>query len=210
MASDRGAPIWHAGDVVTTTDGGFSDASGVPETTEELLVRVGAGDQRAFGEFYDRVSPRLLGLVRRLLIDHAQAEEVTQEVFLEIWQSAGQFDPNKGAATTWALTMARRRAIDRIRSAQASRDRDTRIGIRDYESAYDEVSETVELRVEHERVEKAMKSLSPVQREAISLAYYGGCTHTEVAEKLGVPVGTVKTRLRDGMIRLREKLGVAT
>lgn len=192
------------------TDGEPPGGSGVPETTEHLLERVSAGDQNAFAEFYDRVSPRLLGLVRRLLIDHAQAEEVTQEVFLEIWQSARLFDPNRGSATTWALTMARRRAIDRIRSAQASRDRDTRIGIRDYEAEYDGVSETVELRVEHERVEKAMKALSPVQREAISLAYYGGCTHTEVAEKLGVPVGTVKTRLRDGMIRLRERLGVAS
>lgn len=186
------------------------EASDDAETTEELLARVAAGDQEAFGEFYDRVAPRLLGLVRRLLIDHAQAEEVTQEVFLEIWQSARLFDPNKGSATTWALTMARRRAIDRIRSAQASRDRDTRIGIRDLETEYDEVSEAVELRVEHERVQVAMESLSPVQREAISLAYYGGCTHTEVAERLGVPVGTVKTRLRDGMIRLREKLGVAS
>jgi RNA polymerase sigma-70 factor (ECF subfamily) len=196
--------------VETTADGEFSDVSDVPETTGELLLRIGTGDQQAFGEFYDRVAPRLLGLVRRLLIDHAQAEEVTQEVFLEIWQSARLFDPNKGSATTWALTMARRRAIDRIRSAQASRDRDTRIGIRDFETEYDQVSEAVELRVEHERVEKAMESLSPVQREAISLAYYGGCTHTEVAERLGVPVGTVKTRLRDGMIRLREKLGVAS
>lgn len=204
------AAEWPSGmlcQVATMADGERSDDA---ESTEELLGRVGAGDQQAFGEFYDRVAPRLLGLVRRLLIDHAQAEEVTQEVFLEIWQSARLFDPNKGSATTWALTMARRRAIDRIRSEQASRDRDTRIGIRDIETGYDEVSEAVELRVEHERVQEAMESLSPVQREAIGLAYYGGCTHTEVADRLGVPVGTVKTRLRDGMIRLREKLGVAT
>lgn len=204
------AAEWPSGmlcQVATMADGERSDDA---ESTEELLGRVGAGDQQAFGEFYDRVAPRLLGLVRRLLIDHAQAEEVTQEVFLEIWQSARLFDPNKGSATTWALTMARRRAIDRIRSEQASRDRDTRIGIRDIETGYDEVSAAVELRVEHERVQEAMESLSPVQREAIGLAYYGGCTHTEVADRLGVPVGTVKTRLRDGMIRLREKLGVAT
>jgi RNA polymerase sigma-70 factor, ECF subfamily len=210
MAFGWGSAVCHAGEVVMRAGGEWSGVSGTAGTAEDLLVRVAAGDQAAFGELYDRLAPRLFGLVRRLLIDHSQAEEVAQEVFLEIWQSAALFDPNKGSATTWALTMARRRAIDRIRSAQSSRNRDTRVGIRDIEPEYDEVSEAVELRVEHERVEKAMQSLSAVQREAIALAYYGGCTHAEVAERLGVPVGTVKTRLRDGMIRLREALGVAT
>lgn len=178
------------------------------ETAEELLERIGGGDEQAFGLFYDRLAPRVFGLVRHLIVDQAQAEEVTQEIFLEIWQSASRFEPNKGRAITWTLTMAHRRTVDRIRSAQASRNRDTWVGIRDYEADHDDVAETVELRIEHQKVEEAMQALSEVQRQAISLAYYGGCSHSEVAELLGIPIGTVKTRLRDGMIRLRETLGV--
>jgi len=177
---------------------------------QDLLERVSQGDQQAFSKLYDLVSPRVFGLVKRLLRDHAQSEEVTQEVFLEIWQAATRFDPNKGGASTWILTMAHRRAVDRVRSSQSSRDRDTRIGIRDHKVDYDHVSETVEVRIEHERVEKAMTRLTELQRQAVSLAYYGGFSHSEVAEMLSVPIGTVKTRLRDGMIRLRDELGVAS
>ena len=177
---------------------------------QDLLERVAQADQRAFSELYDLLSPRVFGLVKRLLRDHAQSEEVTQEVFLEIWQSATRFDPNKGGATTWILTMAHRRAVDRVRSSQSSRDRDTKIGIRDHKVDYDNVSETIEVRIEHERVEKAMTRLTELQRQAVSLAYYGGYSHSEVAEMLSVPIGTVKTRLRDGMIRLRDELGVTS
>ena len=177
---------------------------------QDLLERVATGDQRAFSELYDLLSPRVFGLIKRLLRDHAQSEEVTQEVFLEIWQTATRFDPNKGGATTWILTMAHRRAVDRVRSSQSSRDRDTRIGIRDHKVDYDNVSETIEVRLEHERVEKAMTRLTELQRQAVSLAYYGGYSHSEVAEMLSVPIGTVKTRLRDGMIRLRDELGVTS
>lgn len=175
---------------------------------DDLLLGVASGDQSAFSDLYDRVAPRVFGVVRRQLIDHAQSEEVTQEVFLEIWQSARRFEPNKGAATTWILTMAKRRAIDRIRSAQAARDRDTRVGIRDFENEYDNVSEAAEITVERKRVGQAMRQLPDAQREAIALAYDGGLSHSEIAERLGVPIGTVKTRLRDGMIRLRSELGV--
>lgn len=176
---------------------------------EDLLIQISRGDQRAFSEFYDRLAPRVLGLIRRLLLDQAQSEEVMQEVFLEVWQSANRFDPNKGGGFTWIMTMAHARAIDRVRSAQASRNRDTRIGIRDYNPGYDDVADTVEVRVEHERVEHAMRALSEAQRQAVCLAYYGGLSHSEIAEKTDVPIGTVKTRVRDGMIRLRETLGVA-
>ena len=141
---------------------------------QELLERVATGDQRAFSDLYDLLSPRVFGLIKRLLRDHAQSEEVTQEVFLEIWQTATRFDPNKGGATTWILTMAHRRAVDRVRSSQSSRDRDTKIGIRDHKVDYDNVSETIEIRIEHERVEKAMTRLTELQRQAVSLAYYGG------------------------------------
>ena len=181
-----------------------------PVSQNDLLARVAEGDQQAFSELYDQIAPRVLGLVRRLLKDFAQSEEVTQEIFLEIWQTATRYDPNKGGASTWILTMAHRRAVDRVRSSQSTRVRDTRIGIRDFPTEYDSVAESVEVRIESERVEQALLRLTELQRQAIQLAYYGGYSHSEVAEMLKVPIGTVKTRLRDGMIRLRDELGVAS
>lgn len=183
------------------------DAPDAGDTVQALLLRVAAGDQSAFGDLYDVIAPRVLGSIQRLLIDSAQSEEVAQEVFLEVWQSAPTFDPNKGRAIGWIMTMAKRRAIDRIRAAQAAHDRDLRIGIRDYR-VEDDVAEAAELTVERERVGRAMERLTAVQRQAIALAYDGGYTHAEIAELLVVPIGTVKTRLRDGMIRLRDELGV--
>ena len=181
-----------------------------PVSLNDLLGQVAEGNQAAFGQLYDQCANRVLGLVRRLLKDSAQSEEVTQEIFLEVWQNAKRYDPAKGSATTWILTMSHRRAVDRIRSSQSTRDRDTRIGFRDMETEYDSVSESVEIRVEHERVGQALLRLTELQRQAVTLAYYGGYSHSEVAEMLKVPIGTVKTRLRDGMIRLRDELGVAS
>lgn len=135
---------------------------------------------------------------------------MAQEVFVEIWQTATRFDRSKGSALTWMLTMARRRAIDRVRSSQAGRDRDVKIGIRDSPAEFDDVSESVELKIESERVKVAMKNLTELQRQALTLAYFDGYTQTEVAEMLSIPLGTVKTRIRDGMIRLRDELGVAS
>ena len=131
-------------------------------------------------------------------------------MLLEVWRTAPRFEQARGSAMSWILTMAHRRAVDRVRSSQSSHDRDEKIGLRDIEADYDSVSETVEIRIEHERVKRAMTQLTALQREAISLAYYGGYSHTEVAALLSVPVGTVKTRLRDGMIRLRDALGVTS
>ena len=179
-------------------------------TTEELLTRVGTGDRDAFGELYDQTAARVFGLVRRLVVDPAQAEEVTQDVYLEIWQTAPRFDPARGSALAWMFTLAHRRAVDRIRAAQAARDRDLRIGARDLDVPVDTVAEAVEVRVEHERVHEALADLSQLQRECVALAYYDGLTQREIAERLEVPLGTVKTRLRDGMIRLRSALGVTT
>lgn len=188
------------------------ESGSTPEevSKETLLERVAVGDKSAFSDLYDQFAPRVLGLIKRLLIDHAQSEEVAQEVFLEIWQSASRFDAKKGGASTWILTMAHRRAVDRIRASQSSRDRDTKIGIRDYVSEYDNVSDTVEVTIEHERVKLALEQLTSLQRQAVTLAYYGGYSHSEVATMLSVPIGTVKTRLRDGMIRLRDEMGVAS
>jgi RNA polymerase sigma-70 factor (ECF subfamily) len=181
-----------------------------PVSLNDLLGQVAEGNQAAFSQLYDQTASRVLGLVRRLLKDSAQSEEVTQEIFLEVWQNAKRYDPAKGSATTWILTMSHRRAVDRIRSSQSTRDRDTKIGLRDMETEYDSVSESVEIRVEHERVGQALLRLTELQRQAVTLAYYGGYSHSEVAEMLKVPIGTVKTRLRDGMIRLRDELGVAS
>jgi len=191
------------------------DVSRIPADTpasrlQDLLERVAQGDRAAFSELYDELSPRVYGLVKRLLRDPSQSEEVTQEIFLEIWQTATRFDSNKGAAISWVLTMTHRRAVDRVRASESSRQRDVRIGIRDFESDYDHVSESVEIRVEHERVEGAMARLTELQRQAISLSYYGGYSNSEVAELLSVPIGTIKTRIRDGMIRLRDELGVTS
>jgi RNA polymerase sigma-70 factor (ECF subfamily) len=181
-----------------------------PSSKESLLARIAVGDEAAFEALYDDIAPRVLGLVRRLLVDHAQSEEVTQEIFLEIWQNAPRYEQSKGGATTWIFTMAHRRAVDRIRSSQSGRDRDIRVGVRDYPIDYDIVSESVEIAVENDRVKEAMSRLTELQRQAVTLAYYGGYSHSEVAAMLNVPIGTVKTRLRDGMIRLRDELGVTS
>ena len=179
-------------------------------TADTLLALVANGDQRAFAQLYDLMASRVLGLTRRVLRDHAQSEEVTQEIFLEVWQNAPRFDAGKGSAVTWIMTMTHRRAVDRVRAAQSSRDRDTKVGIRDYQSEYDHVAETVEVKLESERVKQALERLTELQRQAVTLAYFGGLSHSEVAELLHIPVGTIKTRLRDGMIRLRDELGVAS
>jgi RNA polymerase sigma-70 factor, ECF subfamily len=198
--------------LVSVVDRGAADRRDHAAQTplEDLLTAVAGGDRTAFGELYDRVAPRVFGLVKRLLIDHSQSEEVTQEVFLEIWQSASRYEPKRGSATSWMLTMTHRRAVDRIRASQASRDRDAKVGVRDWQPEIDSVAEVVEITIENERVRKAMERLTELQRQAVTLAYYGGYSHSEVAELLKVPVGTVKTRLRDGMIRLRDEMGVAS
>jgi RNA polymerase sigma-70 factor, ECF subfamily len=182
------------------------DASTVDVDT--LLERVARGDRIAFAQLYDRVSGALYGLIRQVLRDPAQSEEVTQEVLLEIWRTAPRFDANRGSAKAWMMTMAHRRAVDRVRSEQASRDRDDKVGARETQRDFDVVAEAVETRLEQQQVRRALDQLTDLQREAVELAYYGGHTYREVAELLDTPLGTVKTRLRDGLIRLRDTLGV--
>ncbi|MBW4041400.1 MAG: ECF RNA polymerase sigma factor SigK [Acidobacteria bacterium] len=184
--------------------------SGMRDTPEQRLARVAAGDKRAFTELYDATSSRIYGMVRRLLIDPAQSEEVTQEIYLEIWQTASRYKPERGSAMSWMLTMAHRRAVDRVRASQSSRDRDTKVGIRDFDREYDQVAEHVEITLEGERVKRALQGLTELQRQAVELAYYSGLSHSEIADELHVPVGTIKTRIRDGMIRLRDALGVTS
>ena len=174
----------------------------------ELLQRVANGDQAAFARLYDMLSPRVFGLILRVLVDRSQSEEVLQEVFLEIWQSASRFAPNRGQARSWILTIAHRRAVDRVRASQASTNRDVRAGFRDLEVAHDGVAEEVEMRIEGERVATALSALPEVQREALTLAYYGGYSQSEIAVLMGAPLGTIKTRMRDGLSRLRAEMGV--
>jgi RNA polymerase sigma-70 factor (ECF subfamily) len=179
-----------------------------PPSLDDLLTLVARGDGPAFEVLYDEVANSVFGVVRRVLRDPAQSEEVTQEVLVEVWRTATRFDPERGSATTWILTMAHRRAIDRVRSSQASQDRDLRVATRDHVRDYDQVAEQVEARLEQEQVRRCLEQLTDLQRESITLAYYGGHTYREVAELLDLPLGTVKTRLRDGLIRLRDCLGV--
>ena len=178
-------------------------------TAEELMLRIATGNENAFEELYDRLSPQVFGLVRRILKDQAQSEEVTQEVFVEAWQQAARYDSARGKAITWLLTLAHRRAVDRVRASQASKDRDLRQGIKEFQASYDDVEETAIQHDESRRVIQALERLSETQRDAIQLAYFGGYTHIEVAELLKIPVGTAKTRIRDGMNKLRDLMGVA-
>jgi RNA polymerase sigma-70 factor (ECF subfamily) len=174
--------------------------------TEELLVAVGGGDQQAFASLYDRVTPQVLGVALRVLRDRSLAEEVTQEVMVEVWRKAERFDPERGTASGWITTLAPRRAVDRVRSEQASRDRDDRVSRRDEPRAFDAVADEVQVNLDHWQVRKALATLTERQREAIELAYFGGHTYRDVARVLGIPEGTAKSRLRDGLLRLREAL----
>ena len=176
----------------------------VERTNEDLLALVAEGNDRAFRVFHDRTSSWVLGLIRRILVDSAQSEEVAQEVFLATWQEATSFDPAKGTALAWLLIRARRRAIDRVRSSQAARDRDTLAGFRDLEVSCDDVADKAEIMIEHRRVATSMKALTAAQREALELTYFGGYTQSEAAAKAGVPIGTMKTRIRDALIALRK------
>ncbi|MEU1258048.1 sigma-70 family RNA polymerase sigma factor [Streptomyces chartreusis] len=176
---------------------------------QELVGRVALGDEEAFASVYDSVVSPVLGVVRAVLRDQAQSEEVAQEVLVEVWRTAPRYRPDRGSAINWILTLAHRRAIDRVRSVEATAARDHRAAVMDHMPEYDEVSEQVEARIEREQVRRCLRTLTELQRQAVTLAYYRGLTYRQVAEALTLPLGTVKTRLRDGLIRLRDCLGVA-
>ncbi|GAA1115710.1 ECF RNA polymerase sigma factor SigK [Kribbella jejuensis] len=179
--------------------GGISDG--------DLLTLTATGDTAAFSALYDRVAPWVFGLVRRILRNPAQSEEVTQEVMLDVWRTATRYDADRGSAHAWILTIAHRRAVDRVRSEQAAADRTAQAGARTAEIEFDQVSDTVSIRLEAEQVRRCLGTLTELQRESIDLAYYSGYTYPEVAQQLGAKLPTIKARMRDGLIRLRDCLG---
>ncbi|MER7174068.1 sigma-70 family RNA polymerase sigma factor [Streptomyces mesophilus] len=189
-----------------SSDAGTRPSRGVDLAT--ALAAVARGDQEQFTQVYDQVSAPVLGLVRSVLRDPAQSEEVAQEVLVEVWRTAARFRPDKGSAMTWVMTLAHRRAVDRVRSVEATAAREHKAALLDQTPAYDQVTEQVESRLEQQRVRRCLGALTSLQREAVTLAYYRGLTYREVAQLLTLPLGTVKTRLRDGLIRLRDCLGV--
>ncbi len=181
--------------------------AGAPPYADDLLQLVARGDEAAFARLYDILIGPVFGLVRRVLRDQAQSEEVAQEVMVALWQTASRYSPERGSAMTWAMTLAHRRAVDRVRSAQSASDREDRVMRGELSRPFDEVAEQVSVRLEHEQVRQCLGTLTDVQRESVVLAYYGGRTYREVGELLGTPLGTIKTRLRDGLIRLRDCMG---
>lgn len=178
------------------------------DVVTRLLIEVGRGDEAAFRDLYDLIARWVHGVVLRVVRNPSLSEEVTQEVMVEIWRTATRFDADRGSGKAWVMTMAHRRAVDRVRSAQASTDRDERVARQDYQPARDDVVEQVELTLDRQRVRRHLARLTDVQRQVIEMAYYKGFTQREIAEKLELPLGTVKTRMRDGLIRLRDEMEV--
>ena len=180
--------------------------SSAPPDLSALFERVQRGDQEAFADVYDAIAPLVYGAVKRVLRDPAMSEEVTQEVFVELWTSAARFDPSRGVVSTWAVTIARRRAIDRVRSEQSQRNRIEHLGRRrpDVEEGIDD---SVVASLDAERVSRALAELPHDQRQIIQLAFIDGYSHSDIAEQLGLPLGTVKGRVRGGLQRLSGKLG---
>jgi RNA polymerase sigma-70 factor (ECF subfamily) len=175
------------------------------DSASVALERAGTGDQAAFATLYDEVAGVVHGTIRRVLRDDAMAQEVTQEVFVEVWRTASSFDSGRGTARSWILTMARRRAIDRVRSEEAARRRDLD-DARQQRVVAPGADEAVTASSEANRLRDALAELGDPHQKAIELAYFGGLTYREVAAHLGEPEGTIKTRIRDGMNRLRRTL----
>jgi RNA polymerase sigma-70 factor (ECF subfamily) len=181
---------------------------GRDQDLDGLLGRVARGDSGAFESVYDRLAGPVYGLIRKVLRDPAQSEEVAQEVLLEVWRTASRFDATRGSATTWVMTIAHRRAVDRVRSSSAAAEREQRAASQPTTGG-DEVAEAAAANLEAERVRRCLGGLTDLQRESITLAYYGGYTYPQVAGLLDLALGTVKTRIRDGLIRLRDCMGVS-
>ncbi|MCV7280730.1 sigma-70 family RNA polymerase sigma factor [Mycolicibacterium flavescens] len=180
----------------------------VTSDLDELLRQVAEQDVEAFATFYDRTRARVFGLVSRVLRDSGYSEETTQDVYLQVWRTAGGYDPSAGSALAWLMTLAHRRAVDRVRSEQAATHRENRYGAATADTPADHVSDSVILRDERRQVADCLGSLTDVQRECIQLAYYDGLTYAQVSERLSANLATIKSRMRDGIRGLRKCLGV--
>jgi RNA polymerase sigma-70 factor, ECF subfamily len=175
---------------------------------DALLRRVARGDREAFAAFYDLSKTRVYGLVLRVLRDSGYSEETTQEIYLEVWRTASDYDPAKGSALAWLLTMAHRRAIDRVRAEQAGSRRESRYGAANVDPASDVVADSAIAADERRRVIECLEGLTDAQRQCIELAYYGGLTYTEVSQRLAANLSTIKSRIRDALRGLRNCLDV--
>ncbi|QCD55913.1 ECF RNA polymerase sigma factor SigK [Streptomyces hawaiiensis] len=196
---DRGTGARREGD----TQGRRGESPDDPRL-DQLLVRAADGDEQAFAGLYDALAHTVMGLACRVVRDEAQAEEVTQDVMVEVWRTADRFRPARGAARNWVLTLAHRRAVDRVRSVAAGRARELRAAVREQERAFDIVAEEVEVREEQRVVFRCLAQLARELRLPLVLAYYEGLTYAEVAEALSTPAGTIKSRMRQGLQRLHD------
>jgi RNA polymerase sigma-70 factor (ECF subfamily) len=190
-----------------TPNGRISDAVNrqLAHLSDEALVALAArSEQTALAELYDRYGRTAYGLALRVLRDQALAEDAVQEAFLTVWRTAGRFVPERGKASTWILTLVHRRAVDAVRREQRRRADSLELAP---EPAAEGVEEDAWLRLQRERVQGALRRLPDAQREALELAYYGGFSQSELAERLGLPLGTIKSRMFTGLSRLREQLG---
>ena len=198
-------------------ESGLADTTDLPadgglprDSLQTQLWAAGRGDESAFAALYDTVASRVYGLVLRILRDVHQSEEVTQEVFLQIWETSNRFDPARGSALSWVMTIAHRRAVDRVRSSEAQRRRDITDAERSVRTPFDQTSEAAHSSLDAAQVRGALATLSPARRRALELAYLGGHTHLEVSQLLQIPLGTAKTQIRDGLIQLRDSLAPTT
>lgn len=173
-----------------------------------LLRRSATGDQEAFAAFYDAVAPSAYGLARKIVRDADLAADVTQEALVDVWRSAERFDPDRGSVVGWVCSITHRRAIDLIRSTQSGRDREERAGVAGFERDRDDVTEAVESAEDRDRVTECLGTLTGLEYEAVTQAYYGGLTYRQVAERLGAKLATVKSRMRSALQRLQDCLGV--
>lgn len=190
---------------------GYRSMTGPPRLSSDLdalLRRVARRDPDAFAAFYDHTRTRVYGLVVRVLRDSGYSEETTQEVYLEAWRTAGSYDPGKGSALSWLLTMAHRRAVDRVRSEQAAGQRESRYGAANLDPPNDVVADSAIASDERRRVSECLDGLTDAQRQCIQMAYYDGLTYLEVSRRLSANLSTIKSRMRDALRSLRDCLGV--
>lgn len=172
----------------------------------EALNRSIEGDTDAFAELYRSTSPRVYGVVLRVLRCHEQAAEVTQEIYLEVWRQAVRYDSTKGGVLTWMTTIAHRRAVDRVRHLTSAAARDHNYSTTTLQHHSDDIGDTVASRLDAAHVQNALARLAPIYQQALGLAYFGGQTQNQIAASLQLPLGTVKTRVRNGLIALRGEL----